>query len=140
MRSRKVHGSVMERVWAKFERQPNGCWLWTASTTRDGYPMLSSTAHRTVHVHRWIYETLVEPIPDGYEVDHLCRTPACVNPAHLEAVTGEENRRRKHEATTHCRRGHPYNAANTRTVGLKRVCRVCARERERARRLRGEVA
>lgn len=41
-----------------------------------------------------MYEQKVGPIPEGLVIDHLCRRPRCINPAHLEAVTNEENVRR----------------------------------------------
>lgn len=49
---------------------------------------------RTFCAHRLLYELLVEPVPDDLQMDHLCRTPTCVNPSHLEPVTPRENVRR----------------------------------------------
>jgi hypothetical protein len=47
-----------------------------------------------VPAHRLFYEERYGPIPEGHQLDHLCRQPACVNPAHLEPVTQTENIRR----------------------------------------------
>lgn len=66
-----------------------GCWQWSGGTTK-GYPKFD-----TGYGHRFSYTSFTGPIPARYEVDHLCRNPLCVNPAHLEAVTHSENLRRK---------------------------------------------
>ncbi|MDQ1426633.1 MAG: hypothetical protein QOK39_109 [Acidimicrobiaceae bacterium] len=95
-----------------------------------------------VWVHRWSYEQLVGPIPDGLVLDHLCRVTACVNPAHLEPVTLAENFRRcdndpgrAQRSKTHCPRHHPYDEGNTyfyvskRTGRVARTCRTCNRKK-----------
>lgn len=73
------------------------CWIHEGGTDRGGYGRAWADG-RTVSVHRAAYEVLVGPIPPGLELDHLCRTPACYNPAHLEPVTPTENVRRSYEA------------------------------------------
>lgn len=87
-------------------------------------------------VHRIAYELLVGPIPDGLQLDHLCRVRNCVNPDHLEPVTGQENMRRGYFGTkTHCPNGHAYDEANTyifsNTRGRHRQCRTCTNQRTR---------
>lgn len=72
-----------------------GCWIWQR-TLIHGYGQVRRG--KTHLAHRYIYEQLVGPIPDGMHLDHLCRTPACVNPAHLEPVTPVENARRSSSA------------------------------------------
>ena len=86
---------VCARFWPKVDLTLD-CWLWTACTTR-GYPTFSENG-TNVRGHRWAYEHFVGPIPDGLHLDHLCRTPLCVNPDHLEPVTPAENTRRSFEA------------------------------------------
>lgn len=71
-----------------------GCWEWIATRITGGYGQFY--ANGRVHAaHRWIYAQMRGPIPPGYQIDHLCRRPSCVNPDHLEAVTPSENMRRK---------------------------------------------
>jgi len=41
-----------------------------------------------------MYEYFKGPVPDGLELDHLCRVRSCCNPDHLEPVTHKENIRR----------------------------------------------
>lgn len=117
------------------------CWLWVGSTGRGGYgrfwiPARGEQPRHIVTAHRFIYEQSVGPIPDGLELDHLCRRPSCVNPSHLEAVTPRENTLRGtgpgglNARKTHCHNGHPFDQVNTypRPHGAGRDCRICRRE------------
>jgi len=71
-----------------------GCWVWTAALTDCGYGVINRGG-RTHKAHRFIYEQVVGPIPEGMTLDHLCLNHACVNPTHLEPVTRSENSRRQ---------------------------------------------
>jgi hypothetical protein len=94
--------------------------------------------------HRYAYEISVGPIPEGLTIDHLCRVRACVNPAHLEAVTQWENTMRAPEtlgainaAKTECLRGHPFSDENTYySRDGRRHCRECARTYEQRKKAR----
>ncbi len=78
------------------------CWLWTGKKYGSGRPYgcfyvgerTPSRGRRAVAAHRFSYELIVGPIPDGLVVDHLCHVELCVNPAHLEPVTAFVNAQR----------------------------------------------
>lgn len=121
--------TLAERFWAKVDIS-GPCWLWTAAKI-GGYGAFWYRG-RHVRAHRWSYEQVHGPIAEGLVIDHLCRTPACVNPDHLEPVTVQVNTLRgqtipaMRAVQTSCVNGHPFDAANTyyrKTGG--RVCRAC---------------
>lgn len=117
------------RFWSKVEKT-EGCWIWTAARNAKGYGYFR-IGGRTRKAHRLAYEDANGPVADGLVLDHLCRTPSCVRPDHLEAVTSAENTRRgEHGAQEACQRGHPFDEANTHTYRGRRVCRACRRARK----------
>lgn len=106
--------------------------MWKGERQRDGYGTFR-TASRNFRAHRVAYELARGHIPAGLQIDHLCGVRACVNPAHMEAVTHRENVLRSsltppgiNSRKTHCAVGHPYDDANTihRKDG-GRSCRKC---------------
>jgi hypothetical protein len=113
---------------------PDDCWVWRWGTL-NGYGY-----HHHTRVHRAAYERWVGPIPDGLDLDHLCRNRLCANPAHLEPVTRDENLRRGewNGNATVCVNGHPLTPENTwQRKGRKgRVCRTCSNARLAQRRQR----
>jgi hypothetical protein len=84
---------------------------------------------KEIPVHRWMYEYFNGPIPDGLEIDHLCKTKRCVNPDHLEPVTHAVNMARYAATITHCPLGHAYTEENTLRKRKGRACRTCANTR-----------
>lgn len=87
--------TVEQRFWKKVAVSEEGCWLWTGATVKSKTlrygafrAMEQQLAHRVSHL------LFKGSIPEGFHVDHLCSTPLCVNPEHLEAVSPKENNRR----------------------------------------------
>lgn len=122
----------------------DGCWIWTGARSNTGYgiaeqPCSCGEASKPRPAHRVVYEALVGPIPDGLQLDHLCRTRACVNPVHLDPVTTRENTLRGtgpsavNAAKTHCDYGHEFTPENTYVkprrgrANHSRECRACRR-------------
>ena len=130
--------STAQRFWAKVDRSggPDACWPWTASKRENGYGQYTVSGKNWLP-HRYAYTEVIGPIPEGMDLDHLCRNPACVNPAHLEPVTHRENVLRSdnfaaHYATqTRCKHGHELTPENIYLWRGTRYCRECRRSRRR---------
>ena len=125
-----------EKVWREHE---SGCWLWQGTLAANGYGVLRVDG-KNVKAHRFSYELLRGPIPEGATIDHLCRVRSCVNPDHLEAVSFAENCLRgeglpaQNFRKTHCQRGHEFTPENTSVDRYgHRECITCRRERARAK-------
>lgn len=134
-----VSSPAEDRFWKRVrEEDADGCWIWIGARSRGGYGSFSSAPGRTASAHRWAYESLRAAIPEGLQLDHLCRNRACVNPWHLEPVTNRVNILRGvgptacNAALTHCRKGHEYTPENTIPMpeGGRR-CRACRNEYHR---------
>lgn len=121
----------LKRFFAKVRKEENGCWMWTGHQSTRGYPQFLH-AGILAGAHRVSYTWFCGIIPEGMHIDHLCNTPMCVNPAHLEPVTNAENHRRGAERRTSCRRGHDFTPENTvwedTERGPRRRCRTCRNE------------
>lgn len=109
----------------------SGCWLWTAGENGAGYSWFNRQLG-----HRYSYNKFVGDIPDGLQLDHLCRVRCCVNPDHLEIVTPRTNVLRgigpsaQYARRTHCKKGHEFTSDNTYTTPgeSNRLCRICRAE------------
>jgi hypothetical protein len=106
-----------------FVCDPDGCWLWQGARNSGGYPQLG-LGGKTQYAHRVYFAALVGVIPDGMQLDHLCRRRACVNPSHLEVVSQRENIRRgsrvklSPEKVRHIRRAVDCGVKQARLVEL----------------------
>ena len=122
-----------ERLWERVVEADDGCWLWTGAPNTYGYGQIGEGGYhgRKLMVHRVAYTLVVGVIPAGMEIDHLCRNRMCVNPAHLEVVTGRENTLRgngpagRNARKTHCPRGHALTGENVKRTGRSRYCAMC---------------
>lgn len=121
-------GKLPFRLVSKLQiDEETGCWNWKGSICGGGYGGSWLNGHHCV-AHRVVWYYLKGEIPEGLELDHLCRNRKCVNPEHLEPVTPKVNRQRQtrknsFSGATHCIRGHEF--------GSDRVCHVCRRARQR---------
>lgn len=137
------------RFWDKVFPEPmTGCWLWGASTNKQGYGQLiwgskKDGSKRPWLAHRLAFGHLKEVLDPSLVLDHLCRTSSCVNPDHLEQVTNKKNTDRGlaklngeyNRIKTHCPQGHPYAGENLRVITTRkrapyRLCKTCQARRK----------
>jgi len=145
MRKRQTK-PLLERLLAKRSIDPvTGCWNFQG-TKPNGYGQitLGRRGEGIALTHVVAYRAFVGDIPEGLELDHLCRNPACFNPSHLEPVTHQVNIQRGdwphkggmamaaiRRAQTHCLRGHEFTEDNTRVYDGRRWCKSCDKIRYR---------
>lgn len=136
-----VNNDTAARFHTYYEVNESGCWVWQRGSFRGGYGQFwDPSVRRSKGAHRYSYELAHGAIAEGMVLDHLCRNPPCVNPAHLEPVTQLENSRRgiagrvskeRNARITHCPQGHAYDEENTfRSPSERwpaRRCRICRR-------------
>ena len=115
---------------------PQGdCRVWqSTSRTSQGYGVATFMGKQTT-VHRVMYQLITgQSVPSGVDIDHTCNNRACINPAHLQAVSHADNMRLGRERRTHCKAGHEWNDDNTYLATVRRkqggtreqrYCRVC---------------
>jgi len=126
-------GPVPEKFRHQVVAAEGGCWHWVGALQPNGYGRVK-VGGRALMAHRAVYEAVCGPIPDGLQLDHLCRNRGCVNPAHLEPVTQLENTLRGNSAGAICRRTGRCLKGHEKKPG--RECVTCWRERKRASRAR----
>lgn len=138
---------TLARFWSKVDldgpvpdHRPDlgPCWIWTAGT--DGRYGVFWFEGGLVKAHRYAYAEQYVTIPDGLDLDHLCRVTICVRPSHLEPVTRSTNLQRGEVGRPRaevCQHGHPFDEGNTYVFpNGRRACRTCRRDRARERKVR----
>jgi hypothetical protein len=137
--------ATKDRFWSRVHRTKD-CWEWVGYVQPDAGYGLVNYQDRSWTAHRYMYEVIGRrPIPDGLQVDHLCRNRRCVRPTHLEAVTPRVNTLRGMSPpaiaarTGRCLRGHRLEAWRHDPNG-RRFCRTCRNARVRARRMERKTA
>jgi hypothetical protein len=135
---------LLKRFWSKVEKT-DSCWSWVGYRDRAGYGRISLLCGKvTARAHRVAWELQnAKQIPAGLTVDHLCRNPRCVNPAHMEIVpmginvmrgTGVASRNRD---KTFCPKQHPLSGENLHIkkskYGFARRCWSCERRQRKER-------
>lgn len=122
----------------RFADQSGGedaCWPWIGNDDGRGkYGRFISYANgrKPMGAHVAVFLWMGGVIPDGMEIDHLCRNTMCVNPSHMEPVTRRENVLRQPKViaartSAFCRHGHPFSPENTYVHPTQgsRICRTC---------------
>lgn len=144
-----IRGGVADRIRRMAPVHESGCWLWTGRIRKDKYANIKMGMRVTQLAHRVSFETFIGPVPEGLELDHLCRVRHCVNPEHLKPVTHLENMARMvpgvsfNGSKTHCKHGHPLGGdgvyVRERPRGDERVCVACELVTRQKKKLRGGV-
>ena len=135
--------NTWQRFWKKVKIDKlTNCWNWEAYKLPEGYGVFhKGRKFGLVLSHRFSYEMKKQIIPNGLDIDHLCRNKSCVNPDHLETVTRKENLKRafigirmsmRLRERTHCKQGHVLLGKNLYlTPDNRRQCKICINERSR---------
>lgn len=129
----RIRAKVVARFMALIEPvTESGCWIWRGQAANGGYGLAHIYgAHASTQAHRLSYELFVGRIPDGLQVHHKCGVRCCVNPEHLQAMTGKENNLLSNSVSannarkTHCNSGHTLSGSNVYLYRGKRLCRSC---------------
>ena len=137
-------GKRMENLYAV--DPATGCWNWLKTCTPNGYGLRHGNKKDvpSMTAHRFVFMSVRGPIPEGLELDHLCRNKKCVNPDHLEPVTHAENMRRCPSSLARlssplCSHGHPLDGIRARSKG-GRYCKTCVKLNKRRQRERKKLA
>ncbi len=111
--------NLEERFWAKVKKGAEGeCWEWMGGHVRAGYGALLHQGKQR-YAHRIAYELMIDLIPSGMQVDHMCHNKGCANPSHMRLATCAENTRNqvRHRDNTSGFKGARYDKRVNRWQG-----------------------
>ena len=132
---------AIERVLSR-THDDDGCWVFDGAKSASGYGVIGAgpRGQGNALTHRVTYAFFIADIPEGLDLDHLCRNRACCNPWHLDPVTRAVNVSRGLRAPgyglrerTHCKHGHEFTPDNTYQAKRQRKCMTCIRQRSTRR-------
>lgn len=99
------------------------CWIWQLTLNNKGYGRITYKGKVTyAHIHHW--EKINGPVPEGLELDHTCKTRACVNPDHLEPITHGENLRRSKRTKLSLEMAEEIHKLNAQGIGYRRLAKM----------------
>lgn len=93
----------------KYKKLDSGCWEWSGTKNGYGYGIFLLPGEKPVRAHRYMFELVNGPIPEGMVIMHKCDNPPCVNPDHLQLGTKDDNNK-----DTAKKRRHNYGLAHWR--------------------------
>ena len=112
-----IRNDPERRFWIKVTKTPS-CWEWNAAKSYDGYGLFN-LGGKSRKAHRVAYTFVHGGIPEGKELDHVCRNRACVRPDHLRPVTNKQNAEHRDSRGRHSsgyRSVHWHKASNKWSV------------------------
>ena len=81
-----------EAFAARVERdESTGCLIWTGAKSHAGYGVMTRGGGRMVGAHRYAWEQVNGPTPEGAQIDHACHNRACVEASHLRLADAPQN-------------------------------------------------
>lgn len=98
----------------RYIRCDSGCWEWQAARTSAGYGHFTPTKGVRSYAHRFAWQEVNGPIPEGMHICHKCDNPRCCNPDHLFLGTHLDNirdRQSKGRTRTGTLRGEDHPSA-----------------------------
>ena len=119
--------SVEEKLRRK-TNHVNGCWIYLGQPSARYADVKIN--NKRLGIHRWSYEHFTGRIPEGFQIDHICKNTKCWNPSHLRTVTPKENQLnnwviQKSLNKTHCNHGHELKDKNIYWYNGHRRCKKC---------------
>ena len=90
---------ILERLVA-YTRFTTGCWECNLAPNTGGYPLITEEIDGeqvSYTVHRYVWQLVYGPVPEGLVIAHRCDNRSCWRPSHLFAITSRDNTADRHE-------------------------------------------